>query len=221
MNKKKIFTLLAAVMIVSVTGVAGITTSTAQQTSPTRNIVQTAQADGNFTKLVAAIQAAGLTATLSGPGPFTVFAPTDAAFAKLPAGVLDCLLNNSTALNKVLTYHVVSGLYLANNLTGKTSLKTVEGNNVSINTASGVKVGGATVTKADISTSNGEIHAIDTVIIPPDVALSSVCPGLVTTTNVTKTGNATTAAAGIPGFEAVFALAGLLAVAYLVMRQRR
>jgi uncharacterized surface protein with fasciclin (FAS1) repeats len=125
---------------------------------------------GNFTTLVAAVKAAGLVDTLKGPGPFTVFAPTDAAFAALPAGTVDTLLKpeNKAKLIAVLTYHVVPGRVMSSDLTGKKlDPKTVEGQTVAIDgTGSGVKVNDATVTKADIVADNGVIHVIDKVLLP-------------------------------------------------------
>ncbi len=130
------------------------------------DIVDTAVANGQFTTLVKAVQAAGLVETLKGNGPFTLFAPTDAAFAKLPAGTLDGLLKDKAKLAKILTYHVVPGKVMAADVMNLTSAKTVEGQNVKIDTMNGVHINGAMVTKADIITSNGVIHVIDTVLIP-------------------------------------------------------
>jgi len=135
------------------------------------DVVDTAVAAGQFTTLATALEAAGLVGTLKGPGPFTVFAPTDAAFAKLPKGTLDDLLKpeNKDRLKAVLTYHVVPGKVMAASLAGKkTEAKTVEGASLAIDaTGSGVKVNDATVTKADVGASNGVIHVIDTVLLPP------------------------------------------------------
>lgn len=133
------------------------------------DIVDTAVAAGSFTTLVAAVQAAGLVDTLKSPGPFTVFAPTDAAFAKLPAGTVDSLLlpENKDKLVAVLTYHVLPGQTLAADLAGQQlSVATVNGANLHIDGRNGVKVENATVTQADILTSNGVIHVIDTVLLP-------------------------------------------------------
>ncbi len=132
------------------------------------DIVDTAVA-GNLTTLVAAVKAAGLVDTLKGPGPFTVFAPTDEAFAKLPAGTLDSLLKpeNKAKLQSILTYHVIAGKVMAADVVKLTSAKTVEGQNVSIKTMNGgVMVDNAHVIKTDIVTSNGVIHVIDSVILP-------------------------------------------------------
>ena len=130
------------------------------------NIVETAIAAGSFKTLVAAVTAAGLAETLSGPGPFTVFAPTDEAFGKLPAGTVEGLLKNIPKLKEVLTYHVVPGKVMASDVVKLTSAKTVQGQSVSITTVNGVKVDGANVVKTDIETDNGVIHVIDAVILP-------------------------------------------------------
>jgi uncharacterized surface protein with fasciclin (FAS1) repeats len=142
------------------------TTETTAATAPV-DIVDTAIAAGNFTTLVKAVQAAGLVETLKGPGPFTVFAPTDEAFAKLPAGTIEGLLADKAKLTAVLTYHVVSGAVTAADVAGLKSAKTVQGAELAIDTSNGVKINDATVIKADIKTSNGVIHVIDTVLLPP------------------------------------------------------
>lgn len=134
------------------------------------DIVDTAVAAGQFKTLAAALGAAGLVNTLKGPGPFTVFAPTDAAFAKLPAGTVEGLLKpeNKAKLAAVLTYHVVPGKVMSASLAGKvTDAKTVEGKTVKIDaTKGGVTVNGAKVVAADVAASNGVIHVIDTVLMP-------------------------------------------------------
>ena len=142
---------------------------TTEQTS-VGTIVDVASGAGNFSTLVAAVTAADLAETLSGEGPFTVFAPTDDAFAALPAGVLDALLlpENKTLLARILTYHVVSGNVMAADVTAG-DVATVEGQTVKLGTDGGVTVNGATVISADVAASNGVIHAIDQVILPPDV----------------------------------------------------
>jgi uncharacterized surface protein with fasciclin (FAS1) repeats len=132
------------------------------------DIVDTAVA-GHFTTLVAAVKAAGLVDTLKGPGPFTVFAPTDEAFAKLPPGTLESLLKpeNKAKLRSILTYHVVAGKVMAADVVKLSSAKTVEGQSVTINIKNGgVMVDNAHVTKTDIMASNGVIHVIDAVILP-------------------------------------------------------
>jgi len=130
------------------------------------NIVQTAVAAGSFKTLVKAVQAAGLADTLSSPGPFTVFAPTDEAFAKLPAGTVEGLLKDIPKLKSVLTYHVVAGRMMAADVVKQSSLKTVQGQSISVDTKSGAKVDGANIVKTDIATDNGVIHVIDKVILP-------------------------------------------------------
>ena len=134
-----------------------------------KDIVDTAVAAGSFSTLAAALQAADLVGTLKGAGPFTVFAPTDEAFAKLPAGTVESLLKpeNKAKLQSILTYHVVPGSVSSMDVVKLKSAKTVNGQSVWIKTANGgVSVNGANVIKADIQTSNGVIHVIDTVILP-------------------------------------------------------
>jgi uncharacterized surface protein with fasciclin (FAS1) repeats len=141
----------------------------------TGTIVDVASASGDFTTLVAAIQAADLVDTLSGDGPFTVFAPTDEAFAALPPGVLDALLlpENKDTLAKILTYHVVEGQVTSDQISDG-DVATVEGQTVTLSTADGVTVNGAMVTTADIETSNGVIHVIDAVLVPSDVDVAAL-----------------------------------------------
>lgn len=134
-----------------------------------KDIVDTAVGAGQFTTLITAVKAAGLVETLKGKGPFTVFAPTDTAFAKLPAGTVDGLLKpeNKAKLTQILTYHVVPGKVMAADVTGKkTEAKTVEGSSLMIDGTNGVTVNGAKVVKADVAASNGVIHAVDTVLMP-------------------------------------------------------
>lgn len=134
------------------------------------DIVDTAVAAGQFTTLAAALEAAGLVETLKGEGPFTVFAPTDEAFAALPAGTVEDLLKpeNKDMLTAVLTYHVVPGKVMAADVAGMSEATTVNGAPVAIEAMDGaVKVGGASVVTPDIAASNGVIHVIDTVIMPP------------------------------------------------------
>lgn len=136
----------------------------------TKDVVDTAIAAGSFTTLVKALEAADLVTTLKGPGPFTVFAPTDEAFAKLAPGVLDDLLKpeNKARLQGILKYHVVPGKITATDVMKLTSAKTVEGRSLAIKSMFGkVSVNSATVTKTDIGASNGVIHVIDTVLMPP------------------------------------------------------
>ena len=130
-----------------------------------KDIVDTAVAAGNFKTLATALQAAGLVDTLKGKGPFTVFAPTDEAFAKIPKADLDALLKDKAKLTAVLTYHVVAGKVMAQDVkAGK--VKTVQGSEVTLGTTGGVTVNNAKVVAADVGASNGVIHVIDAVLMP-------------------------------------------------------
>jgi uncharacterized surface protein with fasciclin (FAS1) repeats len=145
--------------------VAGTRVALAQQ----KDIVDTAVAAGSFKTLAAALQAAGLVETLKGKGPFTVFAPTDEAFAKLPTGTVEDLLKpeNKAKLTAILTYHVVPGAVMAAQVTSLTEARTVNGQALKVTvTDGGVLVDNAKVVKTDIRTSNGVIHVIDTVVLP-------------------------------------------------------
>ena len=150
-----------------------LTTATALMGAPAfaqdADIVDTAVAAGSFTTLVAAVQAAGLVETLKGEGPFTVFAPTDAAFAALPAGTVENLLKpeNKDQLVAILTYHVVPGKVMSTDLSEGLKAATVQGGEVTITLDGGAKVNGATISAADVAASNGVIHVIDSVILPP------------------------------------------------------
>ena len=131
-------------------------------------IVEVAAGNPEFSTLVAAVKAAGLAETLSGAGPYTVFAPTNAAFAKLPAGTVESLLEpgNQSRLVEILTYHVVAGEVKAADVAKLRQATTVNGKAAAIDTSMGVKIGGASVTQTDIDASNGVIHVIDTVLMP-------------------------------------------------------
>ena len=134
--------------------------------TPSKNIVETMIAAGNFTTLVAGIKAAGLTDTLKGKGPLTVFAPTDEAFKKLPTGAMDALLKDSAKLKAVLNYHVVTGHILAKDMKAG-EVMTVQGSPLTaVVSSSGVRVNGAEVRQADIVATNGVVHVIDAVIMP-------------------------------------------------------
>ena len=152
----------ALVFALVATSVAGLRASEPQA----KDIVDTAVAAGNFKTLAKALGAAGLIETLKGAGPFTVFAPTDEAFAKLPAGTLEALLADKAKLTAVLTYHVVPGKVMAADVVKLKDAKTVQGQSIKIDTTSGVKVDNANVIKTDIACSNGVIHVIDSVILP-------------------------------------------------------
>lgn len=134
-------------------------------TAQAKDIVQTAVDAGNFKTLATALQAAGLIDTLKGKGPFTVFAPTDEAFAKIPKADLDALLKDKAKLTAVLTYHVVAGQVMAKDVkAGK--VKTVQGSELTVSTSGGVMVDNAKVVKTDIAADNGVIHVIDSVVLP-------------------------------------------------------
>lgn len=133
------------------------------------DLVETAASAGSFQTLVTALKAAGLDTTLKGPGPFTVFAPTDEAFAKLPEGTVESLLEpeNREKLIAILTYHVVPGRLMAGDVTSRSSLETVQGDGLTVHTEDGrVMVGEARVLKTDVAATNGVIHIIDTVLLP-------------------------------------------------------
>jgi uncharacterized surface protein with fasciclin (FAS1) repeats len=168
-----------AVAIALTLSACGSDSEESMEATPTETsvgtIVDVASAAGNFSTLVAALTAADLVETLSGAGPFTVFAPTDEAFAALPAGVLDGLLlpENKALLAQILTYHVVAGMVMAADIKDG-DVATVEGQNVKLSTMDGVMVNGAKVISADVAASNGVIHAIDAVILPPGVDVSKL-----------------------------------------------
>ena len=166
---------VVAALTLSACGSDAETASETTEVTAPGTIVDVAVGAGNFTTLVAAVTAAELVETLSGEGPFTVFAPTDEAFAALPAGVLDALLlpENKATLVKILTYHVVSGMVMAADVTDS-DVATVEGQTIKLATMGGVTVNGAKVVAADVMASNGVIHAIDAVILPPDVDVAKL-----------------------------------------------
>ena len=162
---KRIGNEMTLVFAVAFTTLALLGTLNAGTESP-QDIVDTAASAGSFETLVAAVEAAGLVDALKAEGPYTVFAPTDEAFAKLPEGTIEALLADKEKLTAVLTYHVVPGRYMAADVVALSSAKTLQGQSVSIDTSSGVKVDQASVIQTDILTSNGVIHVIDTVIVP-------------------------------------------------------
>ncbi len=139
------------------------------------DIIDTAVAAGSFNTLATALNAAGLIDALKGDGPFTVFAPTDEAFAKLPEGTVEALLKDKDKLTAILTYHVVSGKVTAADVVKLKSAKTLQGQEVHINTCDGVRINDAVVVQPDVMASNGVIHVIDTVLIPPAKAAKSSC----------------------------------------------
>jgi uncharacterized surface protein with fasciclin (FAS1) repeats len=157
-------------VMVALAAAVALTVSGSAVRAQQKDIVDTAVAAGSFKTLAAALTAAGLVDTLKGDGPFTVFAPTDEAFAKLPAGTVEDLLKpeNKAKLQAILTYHVVPGAVMASQVMSLKEAKTVNGQAVKVSTMGGsVMINNAKVIKADIKTSNGVIHVIDTVILPP------------------------------------------------------
>ena len=168
MKKVALYALLiSATLLVGVCMGESNSMATPSMSPAGKNIVDTAIAAGNFKTLVTALQAAGLVNTLNGKEPFTVFAPTDAAFAKIPNSTLNALLANKTQLTAVLTYHVVPSKVMSTDLKNGIMVKTVQGENLAISLAKGgVMVNNAQVVQADIVCTNGVIHAIDTVLIP-------------------------------------------------------
>jgi len=151
------------------TAVAAGSIALSSVTAKAQDIVDTAVSAGSFNTLVAAVQAAGLVETLKGDGPFTVFAPTDEAFAALPAGTVENLLKpeNRDQLVAVLTYHVVPGKIMSSDIAGQTAeVASVQGSTLSVDATDGVKVDNANVISADIETDNGVIHVIDAVVLP-------------------------------------------------------
>ena len=163
---KKVTLLLGMAMgVLAFTTNAQTVTVGSEAMYPTKNIVENAVNSKSHTTLVAAVKAAGLVETLKGKGPFTVFAPTDEAFAKIPKDQLDALLADKAKLTKVLTYHVVAGKVMAADVKAG-PVKTLDGSNMTITTEGGVMVDKARVTATDIAASNGVIHVIDSVILP-------------------------------------------------------
>lgn len=164
------FRLAASLMALAVLGLAFAPQGRAGGHGQAKDIVDTAVSAGSFNTLAAALTAAGLVDALKGAGPFTVFAPTDEAFAKLPAGTLDNLLKpeNKEQLKSILLYHVVSGKIMAADIKGSASPATLQGAALTVKAAGGgVTVNGAAVTAADVRASNGVIHVIDAVVLPP------------------------------------------------------
>jgi uncharacterized surface protein with fasciclin (FAS1) repeats len=201
------------------------------------NIVEVATAAGDFNTLIRAIQAAGLNDTLSGPGPYTVFAPTDEAFARIPREQLNELITNESQRNmlrSILTYHVVPGRVTSSDLMNGTMLRTLEGGDLRVTIDNGrAMVDNASIMQPDINASNGVIHAIDTVLMPPAVsALGRAEESVAAVAEraeeraeaaVGREENATAEPAAQPsqpGFEAALAAAGILAVAFLALRGR-
>ena len=164
---KRVLVLGLVLTLGSIPAFAGGGCSSSAKAAKSADIVATAQSAGDFNTLLAAAEAAGLVETLQAEGPYTVFAPTDEAFAKLPEGTVENLLANPDQLRQVLLYHVVPGRVMASDVVGLKSATTAQGSDVTIKLADGsVMIDNATVTATDIETSNGVIHVIDTVILP-------------------------------------------------------
>lgn len=168
MKRATLYALLISIALMVGVCLGGSNSMASSKTMATeKDIVDTAVAAGNFKTLVSAVEAAGLVDTLKGPGPFTVFAPTDDAFAKIPKDQIEALLANKTQLAAVLTYHVVPSKVMSTDLKNEMMVKTVQGENITISLANGgVMVNDATVVQANIVCTNGVIHAIDTVLMP-------------------------------------------------------
>jgi len=161
---------ISATAIASNYNQADASQNTAEEQAPTaapsKDIVDTALSAGSFNTLATALQEAGLIDALRGDGPFTIFAPTDEAFSKIPADQLNAILADKARLTEILTYHVVAGNVKAEEVIKLNSAKTLQGGEVAISTANGVQVNDANVIQTDIATSNGVIHVIDTVLLP-------------------------------------------------------
>jgi len=216
MHSKKLFSaIVAAFVMLSVVGMPSVVFAQAQSTTatakPTQTITQIVENNRNLTKLASLLNKTNnITTFLSGPGNYTLFAPDNAAFAKLNPSTLADWQNNTTELTSVLEYHILSAKLLSSNFTDSGTLHTF--NQLSLPySVSGttIQVGNATVTKADINATNGVIHVINSVLIPPTNATATASP------------TASSGFLGLPGFEIFPAVAGLLVVAYLMMRRRK
>lgn len=161
-------TLLKVLVVAALTALPLSALPLSAARAETKDIVDVAAGAGSFNTLVTAVKAAGLAETLKGGGPFTVFAPTDEAFAKLPQGTVEDLLKpeNKAKLVKIITYHVVEAKVMARDIWGKMIAKSVEGGSLMVDATDGVKINDAKVVSADVAASNGVIHAIDTVLLP-------------------------------------------------------
>src|SRR5674476_976569 len=213
MVSKKLFSaVLTTALILSIVGGSSVAFAQTQAATTGQTITQIAASDPNFSTLVSLLQKANLTDTLNGTTNYTVFAPTNAAFEKVPSSTLADLANNTTALKRVLLYHVVPGTLLSKDIKGNGTLTTANGLSLPYSvTSTVVTVDNAGITKTDINATNGVIHVIDSVMIPP--ANATAAP----TASATAAGGLL----GLPGFETLYAVVGLLAVAYLVIRRRK
>ncbi len=232
----RVFIAVTLLLLASVAYAANNETITASTTNTSSmNIVETASMAGDFSTLVTALKTAGLADTLNGSGPFTVFAPTDGAFAQMPKEQLAALLANKTTLKEVLAYHVVPGRIMSSDLNNGMVLKTVEGQDLKISIDDkNVMVDNARVVQPDINASNGVIHAINAVLMPPTSSATMIRENLTTirgqAEEVAKKAEETVeretpvkeqSETRTPGFEAAFAVAGLLAVIPLALRGRK
>ena len=216
MISKKLFSaVLAPLVILSIvvgSPVAFAQTQTTTTAPAGQTIIQTAASETNFSTLVGLLKAANLTDTLNGTTNYTLFAPSNAAFDKIPSSALATLANNTTALQRVLLYHVVPGTLLAKDIKGNGTFTTANGLSLPYSvTSTAVTVDNANITKTDINATNGVIQVIDSVMIPPPNATAAA------TASATSAGGFL----GVPGFEVLYAVVGLLAVAYVVIRRRR
>ncbi len=166
MKSQNSVTSISRILIIAIAFIFSMSATAAHHSSNKKDIVDTAVAAGSFNTLAKALTEAGLIDTLKGDGPFTVFAPTDDAFAKIPADELQAILANKELLTSILSYHVIAGKVMAADVVKLDSAETVQGSTVEIDTSDGVKVNSANVIKTDIKTSNGVIHVIDTVLVP-------------------------------------------------------
>jgi PGF-CTERM protein len=223
MVSKKLFSAVLATLVVlsivgpiaafaqtgnTVTTNATVNATKTATAKATQTLAQTIANNTNLTNFTSLLKKANLTNVLNGPGNYTVFAPDDAAFSKVDASTLARWQNNTTELQNVLYYHIVPMKLLSNNFTGSGTLNTLNGNSLPYSvTGTTLKVDNATVTKPDINATNGVLHVIDNVMVPP-------------TAKATSSATAAPGFLGLPGFEALYAVAGLLAVAYLVLRRR-
>src|SRR5659263_365892 len=224
MVSKKLFSAVLATLVVlsivgpiaafaqtgnTVTTNATVNATKTATAKATQTLAQTIANNTNLTNFTGLLKKANLTNVLNGPGNYTVFAPDDAAFSKVDASTLARWQNNTTELQNVLYYHIVPMKLLSNNFTGSGTLNTLNGNSLPYSvTGTTLKVDNATVTKPDINATNGVLHVIDNVMVPP-------------TAKATSSATAAPGFLGLPGFEALYAVAGLLAVAYLVLRRRK
>jgi len=224
MVSKKLFSAVLATLVVlsivgpiaafaqtgnTVTTNATVNATKTATAKATQTLAQTIANNTNLTNFTSLLKKANLTNVLNGPGNYTVFAPDDAAFSKVDASTLARWQNNTTELQNVLYYHIVPMKLLSNNFTGSGTLNTLNGNSLPYSvTGTTLKVDNATVTKPDINATNGVLHVIDNVMVPP-------------TAKATSSATAAPGFLGLPGFEALYAVAGLLAVAYLVLRRRK